>query len=202
MNNWYKKFGKRIFDISISIFALIILSPILIMIALLVRIFLGKPVIFAQIRPGLNAKPFVIYKFRSMNNKKDVHGTLLPDSERITSFGQFLRNTSIDELPELINVIKGDMSLVGPRPLIMEYLERYSPFQARRHEIRPGITGWAQINGRNAISWEQKFKYDVWYVDNCTFFLDLKIMLLTILKTGKREGISQPGRATSDPFLG
>jgi len=193
---------KRCMDILLSTFFLIIFSPIMLLIAVLVYINLGSPVIFRQLRPGLHGKPFYIYKFRTMKDLRDKNGNLLPDEQRLTRFGAFLRSTSLDELPELINVLKGDMSLVGPRPLLMEYLDRYTPEQARRHEVKPGITGWAQINGRNAISWEEKFKLDVWYVDNWSIWLDLKILFITIYKVLKREGINQPGKATVEYFKG
>ena len=198
----YKTYFKRIFDFIISLILLILLSPFLLIIALLVRIFLGAPVLFKQKRPGLKGKPFVLYKFRTMTDGKDEQGCLLPDEQRLTKFGQFLRSTSLDELPELFNVLKGDMSLVGPRPLLMEYLPLYSKEQMRRHDVRPGITGWAQVNGRNAITWQEKFKMDVWYVDHLTFMLDIKILLLTIIKVFKREGISQDGKATVEYFNG
>lgn len=166
------------------------------------RIKIGTPVLFTQERPGLYGKAFCVYKFRTMTNEKDTSGNLLPDADRLVPFGRFLRSTSLDELPELINVLKGDMSLVGPRPLLMEYLERYTPEQARRHEVRPGITGWAQVNGRNALSWEEKFQLDVWYVDNRSLWLDIKILFLTLWKTIKRENISQEGQATMSKFMG
>lgn len=169
---------------------------------LLIRLNLGSPVFFTQQRPGLHGKPFFMNKFRTMTDGTDSSGNLLADIDRLTPFGRFLRSTSLDELPEFWNVIKGEMSLVGPRPLLMEYLDYYTPEQARRHEIKPGITGWAQINGRNALSWEDKFKLDVWYVDNQSLMLDFKILLLTILKTVKKEGISQPGLATAEKFKG
>ncbi len=162
----------------------------------------GRPIFFRQVRPGLNGKPFIMYKFRTMTNERDGDGNLLPDDRRLTSFGRFLRSTSLDELPELINVLKGEMSLVGPRPLLMEYLPLYSTEQFRRHEVKPGITGWAQVNGRNAISWEDKFKFDVWYVDNQSFWLDIKILWMTLVKVFKREGISQAGQATMEKFEG
>jgi len=162
----------------------------------------GSPILFRQTRPGLNGNPFTLYKFRTMTDERDVDGNLLSDSERLTKIGRFLRSTSLDELPELFNVVKGDMSLVGPRPLLMQYLERYTPEQARRHEVKPGITGWAQINGRNAITWEEKFKLDVWYVDNQSLLLDLKILFLTIVSVLKREGINQLGHVTSEEFMG
>ncbi|WAM54028.1 sugar transferase [Vreelandella venusta] len=181
---------KRQIDIAISIIGLVLLSPLLVVIALLVRYKLGKPVIFRQYRPGLYGKPFEIVKFRSMRDAYDKQGRKLSEKGRLTPFGQRLRATSLDELPELWNVLKGDMSLVGPRPLLMEYLPYYSAHQARRHEVRPGVTGWAQVNGRNGISWESKFDYDIWYVDNQTFLLDVKILLLTVKKVFLREGIS------------
>lgn len=181
---------------------LILLAPLLMVIAVLVRIKLGSPVLFRQIRPGLHGKPFVLYKFRTMTDARDANGVLLPDEQRLTRFGQFLRSTSLDELPELVNVLKGEMSLVGPRPLLMEYLERYTPEQARRHEVKPGITGWAQIHGRNAISWEEKFQLDVWYVDNWNLWLDFKILLMTFWKVLHREGVSAEGHATMPEFKG
>ncbi|WP_304990887.1 sugar transferase [Deinococcus sp. KSM4-11] len=177
-------------------------SPIIVLIYVLVLLHLGYPVIFSQQRPGLNGKPFTMYKFRTMRNSVDSSGQLLPDSERLTPLGRFLRSSSLDELPELFNVVRGDMSLVGPRPLLMEYLDRYTPQQARRHEVKPGITGWAQVNGRNAISWEEKFKLDVWYVDNRSIVLDMNILWLTILKVVRRENISAAGDATMPKFLG
>ena len=193
---------KRVFDFLISLILLVILFPLFILVAVLVRAKLGSSVLFKQIRPGLHKKPFIIYKFRSMTDKRDGKGNLLPDSDRITRFSSFLRKSSLDELPELINVLKGDMSLVGPRPLLMQYLERYNTEQAKRHEVKPGITGWAQVNGRNSISWEEKFKKDVWYVDNQTLLLDIKILILTIIQVYKREGIHQDGHVTSEEFMG
>ena len=193
---------KRLLDFTSAICALLILSPLLLVVAVLIRARLGPPVLFKQKRPGLHGKPFFMYKYRSMTNTKDGDGNLLPDAERLTPFGDMLRGTSIDELPELLNVLKGDMSLVGPRPLLMEYLPLYSTEQARRHEVRPGITGWAQVNGRNAISWEEKFKLDVWYVDNQSFWLDMKILWMTVIKVFKREGISQESQATMEKFMG
>lgn len=193
---------KRFFDFLGAFIGLVILSPLLIFIALLVRVNMGAPVLFRQVRPGLHGKPFVLYKFRTMRNLRDAEGRLLPDEQRLTRLGAFLRSTSLDELPELFNVLKGDMSLVGPRPLLMEYLPRYTPEQARRHEVKPGITGWAQINGRNALSWEEKFKLDVWYVDNWSLWLDLKILAITFWKVLKREGISAEGHATMPEFEG
>lgn len=202
MKKKYYPFIKRCMDIAVSLGGLIFLSPVLVVLAVLVRRKLGSPVLFRQQRPGLNGKIFTMYKFRTMTDKRDGEGNLLPDEDRLPSFGKFLRSTSLDELPELINVLKGDMSLVGPRPLLVQYLPRYSTFQARRHEVRPGITGWAQVNGRNAISWEEKFSLDVWYVDNASFILDLKILWITVLKIMKREGISQEGQATMSEFSG
>jgi lipopolysaccharide/colanic/teichoic acid biosynthesis glycosyltransferase len=198
----YRRWGKRLLDVLLSTMALLILSPVLLSLVLLVRIKLGSPILFRQTRPGLHGRPFTVNKFRTMTDARDTQGQLRPDAERLTRFGRFLRSTSLDELPELINVLKGEMSLVGPRPLLMQYLERYTVEQARRHEVRPGITGWAQINGRNALTWEQKFEYDVWYVDHVSLRLDVKIMALTIWKTLKREGISQPGQATMSEFMG
>lgn len=194
--------SKRLLDLLLTIPGLILISPILAVTAVLIAIFLGRPIIFKQTRPGYRSKPFAVYKFRTMTDARDNQGNLLPDAERLTKLGRFLRSTSIDELPELFNVLRGEMSLVGPRPLLIQYLERYSPEQARRHDVLPGITGWAQINGRNALTWEDKFRLDVWYVDNHSFWLDLKILLLTIWKVFKREGISQPGHATAEEFMG
>src|SRR5690554_2453469 len=193
---------KRVFDIIVSVVALILLLPVFLVVMILVRIKLGSPIFFRQVRPGKDGKPFVMIKFRTMLDASDKEGNPLPDSERLTKFGAFLRSTSLDELPGLWNVLKGDMSLVGPRPLLMEYLPLYSAEQARRHNVRPGITGWAQVNGRNAISWDDKFKLDVWYVDNQSFWLDLKILLLTVKKVFVREGISADGHATMEKFKG
>lgn len=193
---------KRLFDIIVSMVALILLLPIFMLLMLLVRIKLGSPVFFRQVRPGMYGKPFKMIKLRTMLDAIDSSGNPLPDSERLTKFGAVLRSISLDELPSLWNVLKGDMSLVGPRPLLVEYLELYSPEQARRHEVRPGITGWAQVNGRNAISWEDKFKFDVWYVDNQSLWLDLKILLLTVKKVFVREGISADGEVTMSKFKG
>lgn len=198
----YLLFGKRLLDLCITVPTLIMFAPVLGMLASLVRLRLGTPVFFHQQRPGLHGKPFNIIKFRTMIDKRDTHGRLLPDKDRLTPFGQFLRTTSLDELPELWLVLKGDMSLVGPRPLLTEYLDRYTPEQMRRHDVKPGITGWAQVNGRNAISWEEKFALDVWYVDHCSFWLDLKIIALTFWKVLKREGISERGHVTSTEFMG
>ncbi len=193
---------KRAFDLVVSLLALILLSPLLGLLALLVHLRLGAPVLFRQLRPGLHGQPFTLYKFRTMTDARDAQGALLPDAERLTPLGRFLRSTSLDELPELFNVLKGEMSLVGPRPLLMEYLPRYTPEQLRRHEVRPGITGWAQVNGRNVLSWEEKFALDVWYVEHHSFWLDLKILVLTTGKIINREGISQPGHATMEEFRG
>jgi lipopolysaccharide/colanic/teichoic acid biosynthesis glycosyltransferase len=175
---------------------------VLALVAMLVRLTLGSPILFRQQRPGLHGQPFTIYKFRTMTDACDAQGNLFPDAERLTPFGRFLRSTSLDELPELLNVLKGNMSLVGPRPLLMQYMDRYTPAQRRRHEVKPGITGWAQVKGRNAITWEEKFALDVWYVDHQSLWLDLKIIVLTTWKILKREGINQPGQATAQEFMG
>lgn len=193
---------KRLFDLAATVVALFLIWPVIVVLALLVRIKHGSPVLFRQHRSGMAGKPFMMYKFRTMTDQRDADSNLLPDKLRLTGFGKFIRSSSLDELPELINVLKGNMSLVGPRPLLMEYLPLYTKEQARRHEVRPGITGWAQVNGRNAISWEEKFKLDVWYVDNRTFWLDLKILWITFVKVFKREGISQDGHATMPIFRG
>jgi sugar transferase EpsL len=200
INNFYRCRGKRILDVFLTILALFLLFPLLLLSAKLVQVRFGSAILVRQQRPGLNGRPFTIYKFRTMLDVYDPSGNLLPDSERIDWYGWFLRSTSIDELPELFNVIKGEMSIVGPRPLLMRYLNRYTPEQSRRHQVKPGITGLAQINGRNAITWEEKFKLDIWYVDNQSLWLDLKIIALTILKIVKREGINQPGQATVEEF--
>lgn len=194
--------SKRIFDLLISALLLILLSPLMLILAVLVWTKLGWPVIFTQERPGKDGKIFRLFKFRTMRDVFDASGTPLPDAQRLTPLGRFMRSTSLDELPELVNVIKGEMSLVGPRPLLIAYLERYSPEQARRHNVLPGITGWAQVNGRNAISWEDKFKFDVWYVDNWSFLLDIKILFMTIVKVIKREAINAPGSVSSHEFMG
>ena len=198
----YKNYLKRVLDIICSLGFILCFWWIYILIAILVKIKLGSPVIFKQKRPGLDGKIFTMYKFRSMTDAKDKNGNLLSDAERLPRFGKLLRATSLDEIPEFINVLKGDMSLIGPRPLLVEYLERYNDEQKRRHDVRPGITGWAQVNGRNAISWEEKFRYDVEYVDNLTFFLDVKIVFLTIKKIVVKEGISQEGNVTMKKFTG
>ena len=202
LSHWYRYCGKRVLDLALTLPVLIILSPLLALIALLVRVRLGSPVLFRQQRPGLHGRPFTILKFRTMTDARDANGQLLPDAERLTPLGAWLRRTSLDELPELINVLRGEMSLVGPRPLLMEYLARYTPEQARRHEVKPGITGWAQIHGRNALTWEEKFALDVWYVERQSFLLDVKILLLTAWIVLKREGISQEGHATMPEFGG
>ena len=193
---------KRAFDFLVSLAALLLLWPVLLVLAVLVRVKLGRPVLFRQQRPGLHGRPFTMLKFRTMTDARDTEGNLLPDGERLSSFGRSLRSTSLDELPELINVVAGDMSLVGPRPLLMRYLDRYTPEQMRRHEVRPGITGWAQVNGRNAITWDQKFALDIWYVDHHSLRLDLRILWLTVRNVLRREGISQAGEATMEEFFG
>jgi sugar transferase EpsL len=193
---------KRIFDLVLTIPGLILLSPLFGLLALLIRLRMGKPVLFRQLRPGYRGEPFTVYKFRTMDDARDAEGKLLPDAERLTALGWFLRSFSLDELPELFNVLRGEMSWVGPRPLLMQYLERYTPEQARRHDVLPGMTGWAQIHGRNVLSWEGKFHLDVWYVDNWSLWLDIKILLLTLWKVLTREGISQPGHATAEEFFG
>ncbi len=193
---------KRFFDLALTVPGLILISPVLAVIAIAVRIALGSPVLFRQRRPGQMARPFVLYKFRTMSDALDADGKPMPDAVRLTRLGRLLRSFSLDELPELLNVIKGEMSLVGPRPLLMRYLERYSAEQARRHDVLPGITGWTQVNGRNANTWEQKFEYDVWYVDHWSVRLDVKILLITLWKVLTREGISQPGQATAEEFMG
>jgi lipopolysaccharide/colanic/teichoic acid biosynthesis glycosyltransferase len=199
---FYWNRGKRAFDLSLALVAASVLSPVLALLWLLVRARIGDPAFFRQERPGWRSRPFTVLKFRTMTDARDPAGNLLPDAKRLTAFGRWLRRTSLDELPELFNVLNGDMSLVGPRPLLMEYLPRYTPEQARRHEVKPGITGWAQVNGRNAISWEQKFKLDVWYVDHCRLWLDLKILALTVIQVFQRKGISAHDHATMPVFEG
>jgi lipopolysaccharide/colanic/teichoic acid biosynthesis glycosyltransferase len=194
--------SKRTLDLLLTVPGVILLSPVYAVLALLVLFYHGWPVFFRQKRPGYLGRPFNVLKFRTMTDARDSQGKLLPDADRLTPLGRFLRSTSLDELPELFNVLSGEMSLVGPRPLLMQYLERYSPEQARRHDVLPGITGWAQINGRNALTWQDKFRLDVWYVDHWSLSLDLKILLLTFWKVLKREGISQPGHATAEEFMG
>jgi lipopolysaccharide/colanic/teichoic acid biosynthesis glycosyltransferase len=199
---FYKRFVKRPMDIVLALIALIVLSPVMLIVALLVRWKLGSPVIFKQERPGLNEKVFTMYKFRTMTDERDANGELLPDSVRLTKFGRFLRSTSLDELPELWNILKGDMSIVGPRPLLVQYLPLYNDHQRRRHEVRPGLTGLAQVSGRNAISWEEKFDLDVEYVDRITFLVDCSIISRTLLKIVVREGINAENSATMEPFQG
>jgi lipopolysaccharide/colanic/teichoic acid biosynthesis glycosyltransferase len=198
----YYTIWKRVFDLTLALTAFILLSPLLILIGVLVAVNYGRPVLFRQVRPGLKGRPFTLLKFRTMTDARNSQNRVLSDRERLTPFGRFLRSTSLDELPELVNVVKGDMSLVGPRPLLVEYLQLYSPEQARRHEVRPGITGWAQVKGRNTLSWKDKFILDVWYVDNRSFLLDLKILFMTIIQTIRREGISAEGEATMSRFEG
>ncbi len=193
---------KRLLDLIAVSTGCLLIWPILVIIAVMVKSNHGTPILFRQQRPGLYGCPFWLLKFRTMTDARDGDGNLLPDSERLTRFGRFLRKTSLDELPELWNVLKGDMSLVGPRPLLMRYLDRYTTGQARRHEVKPGMTGWAQVNGRNALTWEEKFKLDVWYVDHQSFWLDVKIIAITIWKVLRREGISQTGQATAEEFMG
>lgn len=193
---------KRFVDVVFSLGALIVLAPVLGALAVLVRFKLGKPILFRQQRPGLGAKPFLMLKFRTMTDARDVQGELLPDAQRLPPFGRFLRAASLDELPELWNVLRGEMSMVGPRPLLMQYLPRYTSEQKRRHDVRPGVTGWAQVNGRNAISWEKKFELDVWYVDHQSLWLDARILLLTLEKVVRRADINQHGQATQTEFMG
>ncbi len=196
------KYVKRFFDVFSSLLAIIVLSPMLLVMAILVRIKLGSPVLFKQERPGKDEKIFILMKFRTMTDEKDENGKLLPDEVRLTKFGKFLRSTSIDELPELFNILKGDMSVIGPRPLLVRYLPRYNEHQHRRHEVRPGLSGWAQVNGRNAISWQEKFNLDVDYVDNYSFFMDVKILFMTVINVLKRDGISSETSATMEEFMG
>lgn len=198
----YRNHAKRLFDLVVTGLGLLMIGPLLLALAIIVRFRIGTPVFFRQERAGLMGQSFRIIKFRSMTDARDGQGRLLPDEQRLTSLGRFLRSTSLDELPELINVLTGEMSLVGPRPLYSKYLDRYTPEQMRRHEVKPGITGWAQVNGRNALTWEQKFELDVWYVDHQSFLFDLKILALTIWKIVRREGISEPGHATAQEFMG
>lgn len=193
---------KRLFDIVLASLALLLLSPLLLLVALLVRLLLGSPILFRQTRPGLGARPFQIAKFRTMTDRRDANGELLPDRERLTAFGRFLRSTSLDELPELWNVIRGDMSMVGPRPLLMEYVPLYNEAQMRRHEVRPGITGWSQVNGRNSVSWDDRFADDLWYVENRTMALDLKILYLTLVAVLKRDGIDAQEGVPMHKFAG
>jgi len=197
-----RRFVKRFFDLVVCVPALVVLLPVFLIVSTVLRLKPGSRVLFSQQRPGFNGKPFMLLKFCTMSDARDAEGRLLPDDQRLTRFGRFLRSSSVDELPELFNVLRGEMSLVGPRPLLMEYLELYTPEQMRRHEARPGITGWAQVNGRNTLSWEEKFKLDVWYVDHCTFWLDLKILAKTVGQIVRSEGISAPGHATAPNFRG
>ncbi len=198
----YKKYLKRILDVIISFTALVVLSPLFFIIAVLISVKLGRPAIFKQERPGLHGKIFTMYKFRSMTTETDEKGQLLPDEVRLTKLGKILRATSLDELPELWNILKGEMSLVGPRPLLVQYLSLYNDEQKRRHDVRPGLTGWAQVNGRNNITWNEKFKLDVWYVEHYCFYIDLKILFLTIKKVFSQEDINQEGQATAEDFMG
>ncbi len=199
---WYRNWGKRALDLVLTLLAAPVLVPLGALVALLVRFTLGSPVIFRQQRPGLYGRPFTLYKFRTMTDQRDAQGNLLPDAQRLTRVGRFLRSTSLDELPEFWNVLKGDMSLVGPRPLLMEYLPYYTPEQFRRHEVKPGITGWAQVHGRNALTWEEKFALDVWYVDHVSFGLDVRILLRTLWAVLTRQGITHPGSETMPKFAG
>ncbi len=201
-SSFYSQHIKRILDLVLAVFALVLASPAMLFIAMLVRLKLGKPVLFRQSRLGYHMRPFSIYKFRTMTDTRDEKGNLVPDAERLTKLGRLLRSSSLDELPELINVLRGQMSLVGPRPLLIQYLERYSLEQLRRHDVLPGITGWAQINGRNALTWEKTFALDTWYVDHHNLFLDLKIIAVTIWKVLSREGVNQTGHATRSEFQG
>ena len=198
----FRRAAKRFFDFGLALAALVLAGPAILLVALAVRASMGKPVLFRQTRPGLNGQLFDVFKFRTMTNARDIGGSLLPDEHRLTRLGKFLRATSLDELPQLWNVLRGDMSLVGPRPLLPEYLDRYTPEQARRHEVRPGITGWAQVNGRNATTWEERLRHDVWYVDNWSLWLDFKILWMTVVKVLKREGVSKEGHATMPEFMG
>ena len=193
---------KRVFDLALTLPGLLLISPLLLLLAMTVLLVHGRPILFRQTRPGYRGEPFDLYKFRTMKDLRGPEGELLPDEHRITTLGRWLRALSLDELPELFNVVKGEMSLVGPRPLLMQYLSRYSREQARRHDVLPGITGWAQVNGRNAVTWQEKFQLDLWYVDNWSVWLDVKILAITLWKVLKREGISQPGHATAEEFMG
>ena len=193
---------KRVFDFLAALVVLLLVLPVMLATMIAVFLALGRPALLRQTRPGLNGCPFAFYKFRTMTEEKDIDGNLLPDEQRLTPFGRWLRTSSLDELPQLLNVIKGDMSLVGPRPLLMEYLPLYTPHQAKRHGVRPGITGWAQVNGRNTLSWKERFDLDVWYVDHQSFYLDLRILWLTVLRVLRPTGINQPGQATMSKFRG
>ena len=200
--DFYCQRGKRLLDLALTLPAVLVLAPIMVAVALFVRYKLGSPILFRQQRAGLHGQTFTLFKFRSMTEARDIEGHLLPDADRLPPFGRFLRRTSLDELPQLFNVLKGNMSLVWPRPLLVQYLARYTPEQRRRHKVRPGITGWAQVNGRNALSWEQKFALDVWYVDHQSLWMDVKILVLTVWGILKPHGISQPGEATAQEFIG
>jgi len=202
MKDWYRRFGKRLLDIVLVTTALVLLSPVALVVAIAIRLTMGPPVIFRQLRPGLHGKPFVIYKFRTMLDLRDEQGNLLPDEQRLTRLGKFLRRFSLDEIPQLWNVLKGDMSVVGPRPLLMEYLPLYTPEQARRHEVKPGLVGLVIMSGRNILDWDEKFKLDVWYVDNLSFWLDLKILVWSAWKALKGEGVSAKGYETMPRFEG
>jgi lipopolysaccharide/colanic/teichoic acid biosynthesis glycosyltransferase len=193
---------KRLFDVTVALFCLFLFSPVMLVLAILIARRMGRPVIFAQQRPGRGGRPFRMYKFRTMNGQRDARGALLPDAERLTRLGRWLRSSSLDELPGLWNVLRGDMSMVGPRPLLMAYLDRYTPDQARRHVVRPGITGWAQVNGRNALTWKQKFELDTWYVDHRSFLLDLRILMMTVTRVIRRDGINAADAATMPEFMG
>ena len=199
---FYERYIKRLLDVLLSGMALIFLSPVLLITAILVRVKLGSPVVFCQERPGKDEKIFKLYKFRTMSDARDENGQLLPDEVRLTKFGRLLRSTSLDELPELWNIFRGDMSIVGPRPLLVKYLPLYNEFQKHRHDVTPGLTGWAQVNGRNTLSWEKKFELDVWYAEHISFALDVKIVLMTVMKVFRREGISSESAATMEEFLG
>ncbi len=201
-NDWYASWGKRAFDVVVGSMMSVALAPVICVSMILVAVKLGRPVFFRQRRPGLKGQPFEMVKFRSMTDGRDASGKLLPDDQRLTKFGKFLRASSVDEFPELWNVLRGEMSLIGPRPLLIQYLDRYSPEQFRRHDVRPGVTGWAQVNGRNAISWDEKFAFDLWYVDNYSLMVDLKILAMTVLKVVKPSGISAAGHATMPEFQG
>jgi len=200
--NWYRMTGKRLLDFCLAATCLVLFAPVLVLLAALIRLRLGSPIFFRQERPGLGGRPFLLCKFRTMTDARDANGTLLPDAERLPAFGRWLRSTSLDELPELWNILRGDMSFVGPRPLLTRYLARYSRRQARRHDVRPGLTGWAQIHGRNAATWDDRLERDVWYVDHVTFLLDVKIVFATLGKVLRRDGISAAGEATMTEFTG
>ncbi|HEX6418411.1 MAG TPA: sugar transferase [Acidimicrobiales bacterium] len=198
----YRGVGKRVLDVAVALLAIVLLAPVLLIVAGLVAMFLGRPVFFRQERPGLRGRPFQLVKFRTMTDARDADGHLRPDVERLTRLGRFLRRTSLDELPELFNVLRGEMSLVGPRPLLMRYVDRYSPLQARRHEVKPGLTGWAQVNGRNAVDWQSRFDLDVWYVDNLSLGLDVRILARTVSGVLRGDGVNEPGGATMTEFAG